>query len=114
MLKNLNLQSCQLLDDLAARAELASVAAHRIAGALVIDAGVHVTGSLQAGIVAAQVCMGDAASITIAGADEQRLGVDTAVRVATDRPLHACLGCQYAGWPVQAENSLQWAAVQCV
>ncbi len=104
MLKNLNLKSCQLLDELAAHAEQTGVAAHRIASALVIDAGVHVTGSLQAGLVAARVCMGDAATITLAPGDEQRLGVDTVVRVATDRPLHACLGCQYAGWPVQVEN----------
>lgn len=104
MLKSLNLQSCQLLDDLAARAEQTSIAAHRIADALVIDAGAHVYGSLQAGIVAAQACMGNAATISLAPGDEQRLGVDTVVRVATDRPLLACLGCQYAGWPVQVEN----------
>ncbi len=104
MLKPLNAESCQLLNDLASVADQARVAVHRTAGALVIDAGVQATGSLEAGIVAARVCMGNAATISLGSADERRFGVDTAVRVQTDRPLEACLGCQYAGWPVQAEK----------
>ena len=77
---------------------------HTLGGATVLDFGVKTPGSLAAGLVLAKACMGGMAEISIAACDPDRLGVENAVTVITDHPLRSCLGCQYAGWPVQAED----------
>jgi methenyltetrahydromethanopterin cyclohydrolase len=81
-----------------------NVAPTRIAGATVIDAGVAVSGSLQAGLLMARVCLGDAAQVTLTSEDAERLVSDVGVMVCTDQPLRACLGGQYAGWPVSVDK----------
>ena len=75
-----------------------------VAGALVVDAGIHVAGSLEAGVMMTRVCMGDAANVSLVPEDCDRLMSDVAVMVRTDQPVLACLGGQYAGWPVSAEK----------
>ncbi len=75
-----------------------------IAGATVLDAGVNTRGSLGAGLVLARLCLGDRASVTLCPADSERLAVSNVVSVSTDHPLIACLGSQYAGWPVQTDD----------
>ncbi len=75
-----------------------------VAGAHILDAGINTSGSLQAGIVLARLCMGDRAEISIAPADVDRLATNNAVFVRTDDPLRACLGAQYAGWPIQTDD----------
>jgi len=75
-----------------------------IEGASILDAGVATSGSIEAGIVLARLCLGDCADVTIESADPETLAVSTAVLVRTDHPLTACLGAQYAGWPVQSDD----------
>ena len=75
-----------------------------VAGAKLLDAGVAVSGSLEAGIVLARLCLGDCAGVSIAAADASLLASQNAVLVRTDEPLRACLGAQYAGWPVQTDD----------
>lgn len=86
------------------------LAAEQIGGATVIDAGVGVSGSLQAGLWMARVCLGDAALVELASEDADRYASDTAVRVQTDWPLEACLGGQYAGWPVSIDDYFAMAS----
>jgi len=77
-------------------------------GATVIDAGIEVNGSYEAGLLFASACL--------AGLGEVRLthrcfrdpdsGTDPgfwlpAVEVSVDRPHIACLASQYAGWAVR-------------
>ncbi len=75
-----------------------------IGGAHVIDAGVDCRGSLAAGVLLARLCLGDRAQLSLLPADFERLASHQAVFVQTDDPLVACLGCQYAGWPVTSED----------
>ena len=75
-----------------------------IAGARILDAGVDTDGSLAAGLVLARLCMGDLADITITACDYDTYASSNAVYVRTDDPLVSCLGCQYAGWPVQTDD----------
>ncbi len=77
---------------------------HRIAGALVIDAGIKIAGSIQAGLLVARVCMGDACSVSLVAEDANLLSSDVGVMVQTDEPLRSCLGGQYAGWPVTIDK----------
>lgn len=76
----------------------------QIAGATVFDFGVATPGSLQAGLLMAKACMGSLAEIAVVPCDAERFVVANAVTVRTDLPLLACLGCQYAGWPVEASD----------
>jgi methenyltetrahydromethanopterin cyclohydrolase len=71
--------------------------------ATVIDCGVNVPGSYEAGILYTQICMGGLADVNIV--------VDTIKEVPfafiteyTDHPAIACLGSQKAGWAVKVEK----------
>ena len=72
-------------------------------GATVIDCGVEVPGSYQAGIMYTEICMGGLADVDIV--------VDTIngipfpfVTEYTDHPAIACLGSQKAGWALKVDD----------
>ncbi|MCA9137628.1 MAG: methenyltetrahydromethanopterin cyclohydrolase [Planctomycetales bacterium] len=98
-----NLAATKLWADLASDPRV-RVAENEIAGAKVLDFGVQETGSIRAGLMLAQSCMGDLGHVSITPCDESRFAVGNLVTVRTDAPLTGCLGCQYAGWPVQSED----------
>ena len=97
-----NTASYQLIESMSSQALTLRVQKSQMAGALIVDAGNGVPGSMEAGLVAARVCMGDAANVSIVVEDADRFASDISVMVRTDQPLCACLGGQYAGWPVSA------------
>lgn len=98
----LNLASYRLIESISARSASLHVTQGNTGGALVVDAGIDASGSLEAGVLVARVCLGDLAEVTVAPEDADRFAADVAVQVRTDSPLLACLGGQYAGWPVSA------------
>jgi len=100
----LNTASYRLIESICSRATSLHVEYSHIAGALVVDAGNKVTGSMEAGLMAARVCMGDAADISFVSEDADRMASDLSVLVRTDQPLLSCLGGQYAGWPVSLDK----------
>ncbi len=75
-----------------------------IGGANVLDAGVNCRGSLEAGRLLARLCLGDRGEVSLMPADAARLCSHQGVFVYSDDSLVACLGCQYAGWPVQSDD----------
>lgn len=96
-----NLAATQLWADLASDPR-ARVEQCEIGGAKVLDFGVKTTGSIRAGLLLGQSCMGGLGKLSICPCDESRFAVGNLVTVSTDSPLVGCLGCQYAGWPVQS------------
>jgi methenyltetrahydromethanopterin cyclohydrolase len=64
-------------------------------GATIVDAGIEVAGSAEAGRIIAEICMG--------GLGEVRI-VDKNVTVKSQQPVLACLGSQYAGWSLSHEK----------
>ncbi|WP_153556046.1 methenyltetrahydromethanopterin cyclohydrolase [Roseimaritima sediminicola] len=100
---SLNLRAAELCDQAFDTAD-GAVEVHTIAGACVIDAGIEASGGLAAGLWLARVCLGGAAEVQLVPEDAERFHSDLAVTVRTDAPVLACLGGQYAGWPVQAED----------
>lgn len=68
-------------------------------GATVIDCGVNVPGSYEAGRLFTEICMGGYATTTIT---THKVGdVPLAfIDVTTDHPAIACLGAQKAGWQI--------------
>ncbi|TWU51125.1 methenyltetrahydromethanopterin cyclohydrolase [Rubripirellula reticaptiva] len=75
-----------------------------VGGANLIDAGIDTPGSITAGLMMARLCLGDRANVSLHPADAARFAVCNSIHVQTDHPLAACLGAQYAGWPVQTDD----------
>ncbi len=80
-----------------------------IGGASVLDCGVHEAGSLQSGLVLAKLCLGDHAEVNLTPAEPDMI-TDIAVMVSTDHPIAACLGGQYAGWPLAVDKFFAMAS----
>jgi len=81
------------------------------AGTTVIDAGVEVPGSLEAGRLFACACMGGLGQVSFThqtfNAPESGRDVDfwlPAVAVSVSYPHIACMASQYAGWAVRLEQ----------
>ena len=87
-----------------ARAKQFGCRIETVAGAQILDAGVNTRGSLRAGRLLAQLCMGSLAEITLLPADSSLLVSNNLVQVQTDDAVMACLGSQYAGWPVSVDD----------
>lgn len=100
----LNESALQLFQDSVDAAETLSCRIGSVGGARLIDAGVETRGSLAAGLMLARLCLADAADVQLGPADFETLASNNAVFVRTDQPLRACLGSQYAGWPVQTDD----------
>jgi len=77
------------------------VRVHRSKGnANIIDCGIEVPGSLEAGRLVAEACMGGLGGITFT---TMTIGdyCLPATQVATDAPALACIGAQAAGWNIK-------------
>jgi methenyltetrahydromethanopterin cyclohydrolase len=71
-------------------------------GVTLIDAGIHVQGSIEAGLLTAQICMGGLGDVRLApGARE---GWPSWLHVRSSQPVLACLASQYAGWSLAASK----------
>ncbi len=92
------LRRCQTLTDLRA-AELRVTSQVRAAGTTIYDFGVHAEGSLEAGLLLAEVCVSGLARIELTPtAVYPHHGA--AVTIRTDHPVAACMASQYAGWQI--------------
>jgi methenyltetrahydromethanopterin cyclohydrolase len=77
---------------------------HTINGATCIDLGIATRGNLAAGELLARICMADQASVSLRSAESGLAWATAMIDVSTDHPIIACLGSQYAGWPVQTDD----------
>ncbi len=84
-------------------AERLRIAATREAsGVMVIDAGVAVQGSVEAGLLVAELCMGGLGEVRLQGG--ARHGWPTWLQVRSSQPVLACMASQYAGWSLAASK----------
>jgi methenyltetrahydromethanopterin cyclohydrolase len=71
-------------------------------GVRIVDAGIAAPGSVAAGLLVAEICMGGFASVGLrSGAAD---GWPTWVEVNSSQPVLACLASQYAGWSLAASK----------
>lgn len=96
---DLNQQAHQLAAPLQRHAEQFRAQVHQVAGAQVVDLGVNTPGGLEAGRRLAQVCLSGLGRVELLPGGEHSLGLPL-VAVASDQPLWACMGSQYAGWQI--------------
>lgn len=100
----LNGRAWDLVDDILASAATLGVVVHDLdCGAKVVDFGVETTGSLQAGIRLAKVCMAGLAEVRLTSSTINGVGWPS-VFIETDSPVEACLYSQYAGWQIQYDD----------
>jgi len=67
------------------------------AGETLIDAGAAVTGSLEAGRLMTEICLGGLGEVTL-GSSPYLPRWPFTLTTRTSQPVVACLGSQYAGW----------------
>lgn len=100
----LNRRAAAIADTMSAEAAALGVAVTELPRAgRVIDCGVRVPGSLEAGRRLAEACLGGLGAVAFAEAELDGLWLP-AVRVVTDHPVAACLASQYAGWAINPEG----------
>ena len=99
----LNQLTNELFAEIKADDRRQNIRCESILSATVVDAGINTQGSIAAGISLARICMADQADVSIVPCSVES-PVDNAVFVRTDQPVQACLGSQYAGWPVQTDD----------
>ncbi len=100
----LNERAQVLANQMAEQSEQLRIAVHQVPGeARLIDCGVKVDGSLQAGLLLARVCLADLADVALVPGTLADLPCPQ-VQVSSAQPVLACMASQYAGWQVSVEK----------
>ena len=78
-------------------------------GALIVDAGIEAPGSVAAGLLIGEICMGGFGSVGLRMAPSPGAAAGgptwpTWLEVRSSQPVLACLGSQYAGWSLAASK----------
>ena len=69
----------------------------------IIDAGINIAGSIEAGLKISEICLGGLGEVTIL--PSQNINISSySISVHSSKPVLACLGSQYAGWSLSHEN----------
>jgi methenyltetrahydromethanopterin cyclohydrolase len=98
---SLNARTAELVRAIVHRADVFDIFVSTPAcGTTLIDFGINVQGNRLAGILLAQVCLADLATIEIDDSGEPW----PMLKVKTHAPVQACLASQYAGWEVKGEK----------
>ena len=72
-------------------------------GCTIIDAGMAVSGSIEAGRIISEICMGGLANVNLVPYKFSEKCFWN-VNVYSTEPVLSCLGCQYAGWSLKSKN----------
>ena len=92
-----------LVERLLAQAEALQVQVRRDAtGVCVVDAGIAASGSIEAGLLIGEICMGGLGQVRLRPGE--MAGWPTWIEVQSAQPVLACLGSQYAGWSLAASK----------
>ncbi len=101
---NLNERSLHLAELLASSPGLLRLAVESLPGeSRIIDCGVKVEGSLNAGLALARICLAGLAEVTLQPGTIADLPCPQ-IQVYSDHPVLACLAAQYAGWQIAVDK----------
>uniref|UniRef100_A0A7C1NXV1 Methenyltetrahydromethanopterin cyclohydrolase n=1 Tax=Thermofilum pendens TaxID=2269 RepID=A0A7C1NXV1_THEPE len=103
MTLSMNKLAARLAAEMLAREGELRIASTKIAGATVIDAGVKVRSSFEAGIYVSKICLGGLARVSVTSYRVKEYYVP-AVEVSTDYPVEACMASQLAGWRISVKD----------
>jgi methenyltetrahydromethanopterin cyclohydrolase len=100
---SVNTLAAPLVERLLREAQALGVAVRRDAGSpCVVDAGIAAPGSVAAGLLIAEICMGGLGHATLRHSADA--GWPTWLDVRSSAPVLACLASQYAGWSLAASK----------
>lgn len=103
-MSSLNERAWELCDAMAADAAQLRIAVRTLeCGTRILDCGAEAPGNVEAGRRLAEVCLSGLGTVDIALSDPSVWGGE-AVRVASDKPVAACMASQYAGWEIKGEK----------
>ncbi len=101
---SLNEGSYEITRHMEAEAEFLDISVEKLpSGATVIDAGINVPGSYEAGRLFSEVCMGGLGRVSFCNVNFGEFSLP-AVNVTVSQPVKSCMASQYAGWFVQVES----------
>lgn len=100
---SVNELAAPLVADLIARADELRVEVERLAnGVTLVDGGIDVPGSVAAGLLIGEICMGGLGRVRLTKGGGE--GWPTWLEIASGQPVLACLASQYAGWSLAASK----------
>lgn len=92
-----------LVERLLASADALALGVARDAGgACIVDAGIETRGSVAAGLLIGEICMGGLGQVGLSTGSSE--GWPTWIEVRSSQPVLACLASQYAGWSLAASK----------
>lgn len=100
---SLNSWAAEIAEDVLANYEVLGCNVLDVAGAQVVDCGVHARGSLEAGQLLTLACMADLADVDVS-LERLEGRLLPKVTVSATEPVVACLLSQYAGWKIQVDD----------
>jgi len=102
---NLNERASAIVRRMVAQAEVLGAAVQILSnGATVIDAGIEMVGSLAAGQLFAEACLGGLGEVGFTHLSFGDLWLP-GVSVRVEHPAIACMAAQYAGWAVKVKSA---------
>ena len=73
-------------------------------GCTIIDAGINTSGSIEAGLLISEICLGGLGNVTITPSNFFNDSTIMQISVHSAHPVIACLGSQYAGWSLSSDD----------
>ena len=109
---SINQRAAVIVQQMIADADALGIQAHHLSnGAIVVDAGVKVPGSLAAGLKFSEACLGGLGQVSLTRLAYQDALAEPgggfwlpAVSVSVTYPHIACMASQYAGWAISREK----------
>ena len=95
---SVNKYSEKIIDDLVNKSEQYSIVVEQNrTGAWIVDCGINVSGSIEAGLKVSELCMGGLGSVFLSHSNfSDRINWN--ISVFSSHPVLSCLASQYAGW----------------
>ena len=100
---SINKKSYEIACLMEKEAESLNIAVEKLScGATIIDAGVNVTGSYEAGRLFSEACMGGLGKVNFSSLNYGGLIIPSVI-VTISQPVKSCMAAQYAGWFVKVD-----------
>ena len=101
---SINKKSDEILNNLILNADYLNIKIKKgWSNCTIIDAGIDVPGSIEAGLMISEICLGGLGKVNINFNDYFDL-TSMQIDVHSAHPVLACLGSQYAGWSLSSKN----------
>ncbi|TFH05878.1 MAG: methenyltetrahydromethanopterin cyclohydrolase [Candidatus Thorarchaeota archaeon] len=107
---SLNKGALKIFEEIVKRSkELECAVSKQSNGTTILDAGINVPGSNEAGRLVSEICLGGAGQVTLT---EMTIGDITlpAASVKVEKVTEACLCSQYAGWTIKVDKYFAMAS----